>query len=29
MDHMRGRGTGGKVNLKKFLDGMLILAEEY
>lgn len=29
MDHMRGRGDGGKVNLKKFLDGMLILAEEY
>ena len=29
MDHMRGRGTGGKVNLKIFLDGMLILAEEY
>jgi len=29
MDHMRGRGPGGKVNLKKFLDGMLILAEEY
>lgn len=29
MDHLRGRGDGGKVNLKKFLDGMLILAEEY
>ena len=29
MDQMRGRGPGGKVNLKKFLDGMLILAEEY
>ena len=29
MDLMRGRGIGGKVNLKKFLDGMLILAEEY
>ncbi len=29
MDLMRGKGTGGKVNLKKFLDGMLILAEEY
>ena len=29
MDRMRGRGDGGKVNLKKFLDGMLILAEEY
>ena len=29
MDYMRGRGTGGKVNLKKFLDGMLILSEEY
>ena len=29
MDLMRGRGPGGKVNLKKFLDGMLILAEEY
>lgn len=29
MDHMRGRGDGGKVNLKKFLDGMLILVEEY
>ncbi len=29
MDHIRGRGEGGKVNLKKFLDGMLILAEEF
>ena len=29
MDHLRGRGTGGKVNLKKFLDGMLLLCEEY
>ncbi len=29
MDLIRGRGVGGKVNLKKFLDGMLILAEEY
>lgn len=29
MDRMRGRGDGGKVNLKKFLDGMLILSEEY
>lgn len=29
MDHMRGKGDGGKVNLKKFLDGMLILTEEY
>lgn len=29
MDHLRGKGDGGKVNLKKFLDGMLILAEEY
>lgn len=29
MEHMRGKGDGGKVNLKKFLDGMLILAEEY
>ena len=28
MDHLRGRGPGGKVNLKKFLDGLLILAEE-
>ena len=29
MEHLRGRGSGGKVNLKKFLDGMLVLAEEY
>lgn len=29
MDHLRGRGTGGKVNLKKFLDGMLVLSEDY
>lgn len=30
MDHLRGKGTGGgKVNLKKFLDGMLVLAEDY
>ncbi len=29
MDRLRGRGDGGKVNLKKFLDGMLILSEEY
>lgn len=29
MDRMRGRGSGGKVNLKKFLDGMLLLIEEY
>ena len=29
MDHLRGRGSGGKVNLKKFLDGMLVLAEDY
>lgn len=29
MDHLRGKGDGGKVNLKKFLDGMLILADEY
>ena len=28
MDHLRGKGPGGKVNLKKFLDGLLILAEE-
>ena len=29
MDHLRGRGSGGKVNLKKFLDGMLVLSEDY
>lgn len=29
MDRLRGRGDGGKVTLKKFLDGMLILSEEY
>jgi two-component system response regulator YcbB len=29
MDYMRGKGGGGKVNLKKFLDGMLILIEEF
>lgn len=29
MDHLRGRGAGGKVNLKKFLDGMLVLSEDY
>ena len=28
MDHLRGKGSGGKVNLKKFLDGLMILAEE-
>ena len=28
MDRLRGNGPGGKVNLKKFLDGLLILAEE-
>ena len=29
MAHLRGKGGRGKVNLKKFLDGMLILTEEY
>lgn len=28
MAHLQGKGPGGKVNLKKFLDGLLILAEE-
>ncbi|MFV0496937.1 MAG: DNA-binding domain-containing protein [Candidatus Fimivivens sp.] len=28
MAHIQGKGTGGKVNLKKFIDGMVILAEE-
>lgn len=29
MAHLRGKGPGGKVNLKKFLDGMLILTEQF
>ena len=29
MAHLRGKGGRGKVNLKKFLDGMPILTEEY
>ena len=28
MVRLQGKGPGGKVNLKKFLDGLLILAEE-
>lgn len=28
MAHLQGKGAGGKVNLKLFLDGLLILAEE-
>ena len=28
MDRMRGIGRGGRVNLKKFLDGLLLIAEE-
>ena len=28
MARLQGKGPGGKVNLKKFLDGLLILAEE-
>ena len=28
MDRMRGKGRGGKVNLKKFLDGLVALAGE-
>lgn len=28
MAHLQGKGPGGKVNLKKFLDGLLFLAEE-
>ena len=29
MDHIRGRRTaGGKVSLKKFLDGLMIIMEE-
>ena len=29
MAHLRGKGGRGKVKLKKILDGMLILTEEY
>jgi len=28
MSHLQGKGSGGKANLKKFLDGLLVLAEE-
>ena len=28
MSYLQGKGTGGKVNLKQFLDGLLILSEE-
>lgn len=28
MAHLQGKGPGGKANLKKFLDGLLVLAEE-
>lgn len=28
MSHLQGKGPGGKANLKKFLDGLLVLAEE-
>lgn len=28
MSHIQGNGPGGKANLKKFLDGMLVLVEE-
>ncbi|MGI5963494.1 MAG: DNA-binding domain-containing protein [Lawsonibacter sp.] len=28
MAHLQGRGPGGKANLKKFLDGLLIVLEE-
>ena len=28
MAHLQGRGPGGKANLKRFLDGLLVLAEE-
>lgn len=28
MSHLQGNGPGGKANLKKFLDGLLILVEE-
>lgn len=29
MAKIQGKGAGGKVNLKKFLDGMVILADEF
>ena len=28
MSHLQGKGPGGKANLKKFLDGLLVMAEE-
>jgi hypothetical protein len=28
MSYHQGKGAGGKVNLKVFLDGMLVLIEE-
>lgn len=28
MAHLQGKGPGGKANLKKFLDGLLVLVEE-
>ena len=28
MAHLQGKGPGGKANLRTFLDGLLILAEE-
>lgn len=29
MAFIQGKGSGGKVNMKKFIDGMVILAEEF
>lgn len=28
MSHLQGKGPGGKANLKKFLDGLLVMVEE-
>ena len=28
MSHLQGKGPGGKANLKKFLDGLLVMADE-
>lgn len=29
MTHLQGQGSGGKANLKKFLDGLMLLLEEF